>query len=65
MHVAAEMFAGQPMTKFVDGPQDQQQNPENPDVVRALICEIVKLTRVLLHSRPISSQQVERNRKNE
>src|SRR5271156_7249481 len=53
MHVAAEMLTSQTMSEFVDAPQYQQQNPEDPYVVRAFICEVVKLAGVLLHPRPV------------
>src|ERR1700751_259607 len=58
VHVAAEMFAGETVAEFVDRAENHQKNREHPDVVRALVGEIVERGSVLLHARPITGKQV-------
>src|SRR5271168_4913272 len=57
------MLAGEPVAELVDGAQPQKQNPEYPNVVSALVSEIVQGRSILLDSIPIARQQVNRDHK--
>ena len=41
MHIAAVVLAGKPMAELMDAAQSQQENPEYPNVVSALVRKIV------------------------
>ena len=58
VHVAAKVFAGKAVTKFVDRAENHQQNPEHPDVIGAFIGKVVQRGSILLHARPITGEQV-------
>src|SRR5580693_1974797 len=58
VHVAAKVFASEAVAEFVDRAKNHQKDPEHPDVVGALVCEIVERRGVLLYARPIAGKQV-------
>ena len=53
MHVAAEMLAGEAMSEFMDSSEQEQQDPEGPHIVSALIGERIKRSGIVLHPGPI------------
>src|ERR1700752_4412178 len=65
MDITTEMFASKPMTKLMDPAEHEQQQPEGPDIVRALIGEGIKRRRVALHPAPVAGHKICRGDKKE
>src|SRR5277367_3661623 len=58
MDFTAIVFASEPVTEFVNGPQAEQEDPEDPEVVSAFTRKTIQGLRILLHARPIACEQI-------